>query len=346
VRGLVTSVLWFATLFILAGQLIGVATILNVVAGVPMPAGAAIGGALMTTYFAAGGLLGSAWINLVQLIVLLIGFAIAVPIAMTGAGGWSGLVEAPALPAHYASFWNGGASTALLLLLVPPFVSSPGLLQKAYGARSERAVRMGTALNGAALMVFAFVPAVLGMAARAHHPELAQDQLALPTLLTENLPSGIGSLLLAAIFSAEISTADAVLFMLATSLSQDLYRRFVNPGASDGQVLKVARYAAIGGGALGILLAILTPTIIGALSVFYTVLGAGLFLPIVVGLHARRPQARAVGVSIVAGMATVLVVQIASAGRGFGIWTPALCGLTAAASGYGIATLVRRVLMR
>ncbi|HNV01742.1 MAG TPA: hypothetical protein PLN93_02500 [Vicinamibacterales bacterium] len=43
----------------------------------------------------------------------------------------------------------------------------------------------------------------------------------------------LGGVLLAAIFSAEVSTSDPVLFMLATSLSQDLYRRFVNPAASD-----------------------------------------------------------------------------------------------------------------
>ena len=53
--------------------------------------------------------------------------------------------------------------------------------------------------------------------------------------------SGSGALGLAAVFSAEVSAADAVLFMLATSLSQDLYKRFVNPAATDRQVLTVAR---------------------------------------------------------------------------------------------------------
>ena len=37
------------------------------------------------------------------------------------------------------------------------------------------------------------------------------------------LPPAVGALALAAVFSAEISTADAVLFMLATSGSRDLY---------------------------------------------------------------------------------------------------------------------------
>ena len=39
--------------------------------------------------------------------------------------------------------------------------------------------------------------------------------------------------------------ADAVLFMLTTSLSQDLYKRFVSPGATDQRVLRVARWTAL-----------------------------------------------------------------------------------------------------
>ena len=88
-----------------------------------------------------------------------------------------------------------------------------------------------------------------------------------------DLPVGIGSLLLAAIFSAEVSAADAVLFMLSTSLSQDLYRRFVNRAADDASVLRVARLAAIAGGTFGVMLAIVLPTIITALSIFYALLG-------------------------------------------------------------------------
>ena len=70
------------------------------------------------------------------------------------------------------------------------------------------------------------------------------------------LPPAVGALGLAAVFSAEISAADAVLFMLTTSLSQDLYKRFVNPAAADARVLLVARLTAVVSGGAGVLLAI------------------------------------------------------------------------------------------
>ena len=57
-------------------------------------------------------------------------------------------------------------------------------------------------------------------------------------VLTEGLPPLLGALGLAAVFSAEVSTADTVLFMLSTSLSKDIYKRYVVPDASDDDVLR------------------------------------------------------------------------------------------------------------
>ena len=93
------------------------------------------------------------------------------------------------------------------------------------------------------LLLFAVMPPLFGIVARSMYPALPDSALALPTLLIDSVPPAIGALGLAALFSAEVSSSDAILFMLATSLSQDLYRRFVNPKASDQQVLTVARGA-------------------------------------------------------------------------------------------------------
>ena len=67
VRSVIAALLWIGAVFILAGQLIAVSWILNVVAGVPKSIGCILGGLLITVYFAAGGLLTSAYVNVVQL---------------------------------------------------------------------------------------------------------------------------------------------------------------------------------------------------------------------------------------------------------------------------------------
>jgi SSS family solute:Na+ symporter len=345
VRGLLAALIWLGTLAILAGQLIAGAAVLTAVADIPRPIGAAIGGLAMTIYFTAGGLLSSAWVNAVQLVVLLIGLLLAVPLALSAAGGFAAIAATPGLP---ATFWDPlyssgpGSGYAFLALLGPAFVISPGLVQKAYGAANQRAVRLGIGAAGLVQMLFAFVPLLLGLAARHLHPDLAQRDLVLPTLLVQSLPWFIGTVGLAAVFSAEVSTCDAILFMLSTSLSQDLYKRFVNRSASDAQVLRVARAAALVGGVAGVLLAVQLPNVIAALSIFYALLGVSLFVPIVAGLYVRRAGTPEALASIAAGMATLLFLN----GQPWAmrsIWfNPSLAGLGAAALAYFAVAAVRR----
>jgi len=206
VRAVVAALLWLATLAILAGQLIAFAWILEVVADVPKWAGCLIAGAVMTIYFTAGGLLTSAWVNLVQLVVLIIGFGIALPWALSAAGGWEAVVAAAPAEPDYFGFWKSGRSGIVYMaLLVPAFIISPGLIQKVYGARDERTVRLGVGLAGVALLLFAAVPPLLGIIAHALAPNLANHELALPTVLTLGLPPAIGAIGLAAVFSRPCS---------------------------------------------------------------------------------------------------------------------------------------------
>src|SRR3954453_21806467 len=144
VRGIIALLLWAGSLAILAGQLIAIGSILNVVAGTPKWIACVIGGGLITIYSSAGGLKSGAWVNMVQLTVKMAGFAIALPLALSAAGGWPALQSMPPPSASYWNFWSGGASGVVYLaMLGPAFVVSPGLLPKLYGARTT--ARSGSA---------------------------------------------------------------------------------------------------------------------------------------------------------------------------------------------------------
>ncbi|MFN7978737.1 MAG: sodium:solute symporter family protein [Vicinamibacterales bacterium] len=326
VRLLIGLLLWVGALFILAGQLIALSWILGVVAGVPKLWGCIIGGVVVTTYFAAGGLLTSAWVNMVQLAVKLVGLAIALPFALSAAGGWDA-ITALQPTATYWDLARGGASGWIYIaMLAPAFVVSPGLLQKVYGAKDAHAVRWGVGLNALGLFLYAIVPVVMGMIARAQFPTLTSQELALPTLLMQGVPPAIGSLGLAAVFSAEISAADAVLFMLTTSVARDLYARFIQPSADEARQLLVARVTAVLLGAVAVMLAMTAESVIAALSIFYTLMGVGLFVPILAGLFVPRATTSGALAATLMGIAAVLAVQ--TFGNPGPAWmTPAMYGL-------------------
>jgi SSS family solute:Na+ symporter len=342
VRSVAALLVGVGTLALLAGQLIAGAAILNVLTGAPRWLGALIGGGIMTIYFTAGGLLGSAWVNTLQFIVMMAGFALALPMVIDGAGGMAALTG-PAVPAWFGDFTYSagpGSGWTLFALLVPAFVISPGLVQKAWGASSERALRTGVLLNAVVLMLFAFVPVLLGMAARAALPGIEDPNLVLPTVLRELLPAWLGALALAAVFSTEVDTCDAILFMLSTSASQDLYKRFLVPHATDAQLLRMARLTAAGGGAVGILLAVVLQTVIGALTIFYSLLVVTLFVPIVGGLFSRRAGTSAALAAMAVGVLTMFAVRFGLAGDHRWL-DPALAGVIAGAAAFAVARALR-----
>jgi SSS family solute:Na+ symporter len=341
VRAIIAALLWVGSIFILASQLIGLGWILAVVAGIPKPIGCAIGGVVITVYFAAGGLLTSAWVNVVQLTVKMIGFAIALPLVASWFGGLEAL---GAIRPADAAYWTFGGGTAIkyIALFAPAFVVSPGLLQKVFGAEDDRAVRVGVGLNAVGLLVFAGVPVLLGMMARARFPEIGDTaNMALPMVFMHGLPPLAGAVALAAVFSAEVSAADAVLFMLTTSFSQDLYKRFLDPAASDARVLAVARIATVVSGTLGVFLALYYADLVETLKIFYALLGVSLFVPIIAGLYTRATSDAAIS-AIVAGVGGMLVVQGATGGAGFGLLGPAPAGLIAAVLGWTISVVFAR----
>ncbi|MBK9708541.1 MAG: sodium:solute symporter family protein [Acidobacteria bacterium] len=349
VRTLVSLLLWVGSLSILAGQIIAIAWILNVTAGISKPAGCAIGAAVATIYFTAGGLMGTAKVNVIQLAVKLAGFGMAMSYLIYD--GRFGRIHSDyfqganplADSSGFLSFWGaGGSSLKYLAILVPSFIISPGLLQKVFGARDQRAVRFGVGLNALCLLAFAFVPPLLGVLAHYQFPDLTNRELALPTILMQSLPLWIGGLLLGAIFAAEVSTADAVLFMLSTSLTRDLYLTFINPAADDRKLMKVVRISALACGLLGAILASVLPTVISALTIFYTLLSAALLLPMLAGLYLERISARAALTSIIFSVSTTFLLEKSTSGHGLLNIPSLLCGIIAGAAAMIAVSIVER----
>jgi SSS family solute:Na+ symporter len=178
-------------------------------------------------------------------------------------------------------------------------------------------------------MAFAMLPVMIGLAARALHPALERPEMALPTVLAQNIPPAIGALALAAVLSAELSSADAVLFMLATSGARDFYKGFLRPNASDAEVLRVARILAVVGCLIGFLLTFVLDSVESALRMFYSIMVVTLFAPILGGLFLPRAGRSAALAAMLVGVTTLMTIHVVTGGLGYGWAAPSLFGLVA-----------------
>ncbi|MBR0252210.1 MAG: sodium:solute symporter family protein [Synergistaceae bacterium] len=308
--GFISIMMSIGTLALFSGQLLGIAWILEVVAEIPKIYGVIIGAVVTTLYFAAGGLLSSAFVNILEVAVILIGFVIALPFVWNFSGGLEN-IKANIPDTKYFDFFGMGSTAIIgyIVMLVPSFFISPGLIGKVFAAKDERSIKIGTSLNGLVQLIFAIIPVIIGIATFSKFPDLARPDLALPTAMKNMMPFFAGSIALAAIFAAEVSTADTVLYMLAGSLTNDIYKRFFNPDISDSKLLTLSRITTVICGIIGVILALKLESIISALTIFYSLMSVSLSAPLIFGLFTKRASNFGAVLSALIGIGVTLFVN-------------------------------------
>jgi len=138
----------------------------------------------------------------------------------------------------------------------------------------------------------------------------------LPHFIRNELPVGLGGLLIAALFAAAMSSVDTSLNSSATVIMSDVYKRYVNPGAGDKATMRVLYGATL---ALGVIGTVSALGMIGAksvLEVWWKISGIlsgallGLFL---LGLLARRAKSPAAAIAVVIGIAVIFWMTFSTA---------------------------------
>jgi SSS family solute:Na+ symporter len=131
----------------------------------------------------------------------------------------------------------------------------------------------------------------------------------LPYFILTQLPAGAKGLLLAAIFSAAMSTISTSLNSSATLLLTDWYQRFFRPQATDREAMRVLHLASLVWGILGTGVALAMIGVRAALDAWWTMSGIfaggmlGLFL---LGLISKRAGNPAAVTAVVAGVLVIL----------------------------------------
>jgi SSS family solute:Na+ symporter len=93
---------------------------------------------------------------------------------------------------------------------------------------------------------------------------------------------------------------------------------------------------------MAVALATTAASIVQLLTIFYSLLTASLFVPIIAGLYVPRARTAEAMAAIVCGVTAMVAMQLATAGRGVGWLTPALAGITAASIAFSVVLVSQR----
>jgi len=241
-------------------------------------------------YTMIGGLKAVIYTDTVQWIILLAGLLlVTVPVTLMKIGGFGALVEALP-PSHFsltaikpAKFINW------MVTIVPIWFVGMTLYQRIYACRNEREAKKAWYIAGLfEYPVMAFTGVFLGMCARVVFPEADPEQ-AMPMLISQVLPVGVAGIVVAAYFSAIMSTADSCIMAASGNFTNDLLFRSVLRGrqhGSAGLLISMVVTLLIGVGA--VLLAVQFTTVLDAILQAYAFMVSGLFIPTLGALFWRR----------------------------------------------------------
>ncbi|MBL4889849.1 MAG: sodium:solute symporter family protein [Candidatus Lindowbacteria bacterium] len=318
--GVTALIMIFPMIGLTAIQLMASATILSVMTGFSYSWSAVIVTVLVTEYSVLGGLWSVTVTDAVQWVLVVVGTALVIPYALDAAGGWETVVAT--VPASKLSLTEGmGWPTiiAITLMYFTSFAVGQEAVQRYYAAKDERAARLGSIIAAVFYALYAFIPAVLGIIAYsmvqtgALDPTLIEANGAryvLPTMASQVLPPILVGGLFAALISATMSSADSDLLAAGSIFSNDIYRIYINPNATDAQVLKVTRWTMVAVGFLSLLVALMNwKDMVTVLMFSFALRAGGEFIPYVIGHYWKKATPAASLSSIVAGCATVIYVQ-------------------------------------
>lgn len=295
-------------------------------------------GVIIILYTAMGGMLTVTITDFVQWCIMTVGiFLIALPMGFSSAGGISGLTSALD-PSYFDPIAIGLDTIAsYFLLYVLGVMIGQDIWQRVFTADDAETARTGTIIAGSYAIVYGVATAVLGLIAVVHFPNLSDSELALPRLILQVIPTGLSGLILAGFVSAMMSTADSTLLASSTLFTNDVYKRFINPDASDRIYTRVSRVLILILGGFMIFAAVQIGNVVQALLLAYDLLTGAIFVPIFGAFFWKRATWQGALSSI---CISSLVVLASIWMYGFGSDLPIIYGLIASGVVYVGVSLV------
>ncbi len=268
-------------------------------------------GVVTIAYTVVGGMKAVIYTDTVQWIILLAGLIlVTIPLALWGElGGITGLRRA--LPPEFFSLTNIEPITLLnwAVTIIPIWLIAMTLYQRVYACGSVRDAKRAWYLAGLLEWpTMAFMGVFLGMCARVMFPDV-ESEMGLPLLIKTALPVGITGLLIAAYFSAIMSTADSCLMAASGNFVGDIITRYFLHGLSPAAAMRLSHGVTLVVGTAAIVLASRFEKVLEAILFAYSFMVSGLFVPTLGAYFWRRSGSLAALLSMLSGGSTTLLLE-------------------------------------
>jgi solute:Na+ symporter, SSS family len=241
---------------------------------------------IFVSYTLAGGQYAVIRTDILDVVIIFVGIFTGLGVLLWQLGGIQGLFHL--LPAAKLAFplsndFGGIDLLSYLLLVGLTYVVGPDIYSRLFCAKDSHTARASVFWSALFLVPFAFGITLIGMGAFALHPNIVPEQ-AFPTLITGVLPPLAAAIVLAALVSAIMSTADATLLSASTILSVDIIG-YWRKSSGEKHTFILSRWGILIIGIASLALALVLNGVITALLFAYTIYTCGVILPAIAGFY-------------------------------------------------------------
>ena len=314
-----TLVMIFGWTFFVAAQIVVFGKVFNSILGWSYNLSIWLGVLLVVLYTIAGGLWSVALTDMVQMIIILIGIIIAVPVGLNAVGGFS---EVKALlPAEMLSFtprfdpqlstigrWLPWISGWMIIGLGS--IASPDINQVAQAGASDRDVKRASVTAGFIYWFFGSLVVLLGLIGAALVAKgtltlemLGGDsELIMPVMIQELFPLPLAVIFVSAILAAVMSSADGALLALSTLFSRNILPFFRKSSPEPKRELLLSRLVVVVFAVITTIIGISYPHAYLLMNFGFDSLLAGLFVPLTLALYWERTSEKGFFAGVISGI--------------------------------------------
>ena len=288
-------------------------TVMGIDAGVAMYIAAFI----IVAYTFLGGFSAVCWTDFFQGLLMLAALLIAPIFALSLINSGS-MSQAAPLPDGYFSFatsWQGIVSGLGWGL---GYFGMPHIIIRFMSIKSEKELRKSSVIGITWTVIILVMSVVAGVVGRIFLGEISDSSTVFITMVRKIFPALVSGLLLSAILSAAMSTADSQLLASASAFASDVYKPLLRKKASDREMLWAARIVVLVIALVALLIASNphSGTIMGLVENAWGVFGAAFGPVILLSLFWKRMTFAGAAAGIIAGAGMDILWLVFLSGTG------------------------------
>jgi SSS family transporter len=273
---------------------------------------------LVTTLFTIyGGVWAVVVMDTLQFVILVFVSVLLVPLSLDAAGGLAQLQQD--LPEHFKWFSGPKGEVPWLmvyyLMILFKYNGNWVFIQRFYSVKDEASTKKLGFTSAIMLFIFPIIFLLPAIAAASILPGLDDPEQAYVAVAVHLLPAGLLGLMIAAMFSATMSSLNSEFNVMSAVLTNDIYKRLINPNATDQQLMNVAKINILFVGAIVLGGAFFVGQLGGAFEankILTGLFGIPLAIPLVLGVLFKKTNSVGAFFSVIAGIFSGLIFTIFS----------------------------------